>query len=110
MHQLTKLSLREAYYEHEVYSEMAERGQVESEIFGPYMDPRNPSVKISRKQSVDAYMRKIDNLRRNELYKHDEEDCSEGCRRRGCGTVASVDGNWKVVDRPTQLICISDFP
>ena len=110
MHQLTKLSLREAYYEHEVYSEMAERGQVESEIFGPYMDPSNPSVKISRKQSVDAYMRKIDNLRRNELYKHDEEDCSEGCRRRGCGTVASVDGNWKVVDRPTQLICISDFP
>ena len=62
MHQLTKLSLREAYYEHEVFSEMAERGQVETEIFGPYVDPSNPSAKISRKQSFDAYMRRIDNL------------------------------------------------
>ena len=41
-------------------------------------------------------MRRVDNLRMSELYKHGEDDCSEGCRRRGCGTVASVDGNWKV--------------
>ena len=103
MHQLTKLSLREAYYEHEVFSEMAERGQVETEIFGPYVDASNPSARISRKQSFDAYMRRIDNLRRSELYKHGEEDCSEGCRRRGCGTVASVDGNWKVGNKGCLL-------
>ena len=80
MHQMMKSNLRAAYYGHEIYSEMAERGHVESEIFGPYSDPSNPSVKISYKKSADAYMRKIDNLRRNELYKHDEDDCSEGCR------------------------------
>ena len=94
MHQLMKFNLRAAYFNHEVFEEMVERGHVESEIFGPYQDPTKPSQKISFKQSVDAYMRKIDNLRRNELYKHTAEDCSEACRRRGCGKVASVDGNW----------------
>ena len=94
MHQLMKFNLRAAYFNHEVFEEMVERGHVESEIFGPYQDPTNPSQKISFKQSVDAYMRKIDNLRRNELYKHTAEDCSEACRRRGDGKVASVDGNW----------------
>ena len=82
MHQLMKFNLRAAYFGHEIYSEMVERGHVESEIFGPYRDPNNPSVKISHKQSVDAYMRKIDNLRRNELYKHGQEDYSEACRSR----------------------------
>ena len=96
MHELGRKNLSSAYYNHEVYCEMVERGNVDNVIFGPKVDPADTKRKISYKESIEAYMRDIDELRKNELYEHTSEDCSDACKKRGCGQVASVDGNWKL--------------
>ena len=96
MHELGRKNLTSAYLNHEVFCEMVERGSVESVIFGPKNDPNDPRRKISYKESVEHYMKEVDQLRRGELYSHTAEDCSDACRRRGCGKVVSVDGNWKL--------------
>ena len=96
MHELGRKNLSSAYYNHEVCCEMEERGHIESVIFGPKTDPNDPKHKISYKESIEEYMRVVDDLRKNELYEQTSEDCSEACKRRGCGQVASVDGNWKL--------------
>ena len=41
-------------------------------------------------------------MRTNELYTHTKEQCSLDCKKRGCGRVASIDGNWKL----TYKICL----
>ena len=96
MHELGRKNLSSAYYNHEVYCEMVERGNVDNVIFGPKVDPADTKRKISYKESIEAYMKAVDELRKNELYEHTSDDCSEACRKRGCGQVASVDGNWKL--------------
>ena len=96
MHELGRKNLSSGYYNHEVYCEMAERCTIDSVIFGPKIDPADTKRKISYKESIEAYMKAVDELRKNELYEHTSDDCSEACRKRGCGQVASVDGNWKL--------------
>ena len=96
MHELGRKNLSSAYYNHEVYCEMVERGIVGEVIFGPKVDPDDTKRKISYNESIEGFMRDIDELRKNELYEHTSADCSEACKKRGCGQVASVDGNWKL--------------
>ena len=57
---------------------------------------------MSYKESVESFMNSVEEKRKNELYPHLEKDCSEGCQTRGCGSVAVVDGNWKL----THKICM----
>ena len=59
LHELSRQKLTSAYFIHEVYSEMEERGHIESEIFGPQTDAERPDLKVSFKQSMLAYMEKV---------------------------------------------------
>lgn len=59
LHELSRQKLTSAYFTHEVYSEMEERGHIESEIFGPQTDAERPDLKVSFKQSMLAYMEKV---------------------------------------------------
>ena len=72
--------------------ELYERGKTDEYYFGPMVD--NLSQKVSFKESIDQFMAEIDEIRKMTLYSHD--DCSDSCKRRGCGMVASVDGLWKL--------------
>uniref|UniRef100_A0A1X7UPD7 CxC5 like cysteine cluster associated with KDZ domain-containing protein n=1 Tax=Amphimedon queenslandica TaxID=400682 RepID=A0A1X7UPD7_AMPQE len=49
-------------------------------------------------------MKEIDRKRANTTYPHN--DCSDKCKKRGCGTLWSCDGNWKL----TYPICMFDTP
>ena len=96
MHLAHRKNLSMAFYGNEIIKEMEERGQTETTFFGPKEHPEDASKRISYKESFEQYMRSVDGLRRNELYEHRSEDCSPQCAKRGCGKVASVDGNWKI--------------
>ena len=96
MHMLRRKNLSSAFYNHEIYCEMEERGSIDNVVFGPKTDPDDSRRKITYKESIEAYMKTVDELGRNELYSHSSEDCSEACKKRGCGKVVSVDGNWKL--------------
>ena len=77
---------------------MVERNIVKETIFGPKLNPDNNKKALTYKETVDNFMRNVDDLRKNELYKHDEGDCSKDCLKRWCGSVAVGDGNWKLTD------------
>ena len=69
---------------------MMERGHENDFTFGPKASDDNPQESLDFKESLEEYMRQIDQLRRNELYVH---ECSTYCREKGCGRVATIDGN-----------------
>ena len=96
MHKLSRKALSAGYYNHQILQEMLERGTLGDEIFGPKLDPSNPRKQLTYKDSQEMFMKKTDLQRRDELYKHTEEDCSPACRKRGCGQVATADGLWKL--------------
>ena len=66
--------------------ELKERGLLHDSIFGP-MEGQG-SKNITWKASLEQKMQEVEALRREELFVHTPDDCSEGCRRRGCGQVA----------------------
>ena len=92
MHELHRRTLQTGFYIHQIRCELEERGQIEDWSFGPKDDPRNPLAKISFKESLELYMNKVDELRRDEIYQH---SCSPDCLKRGCGSVVVMDGNWQ---------------
>ena len=102
MHELSRKALSAGYYNHQVYHEMVDRDIVGEEIFGPKIDPSDPRRKLSYKDTLEAFMKRTDEKRRNELYEHTPTDCSIACRKRGCGQVATCDGLWKI----TYKICM----
>ena len=59
MYELSRKKLTSAFFHHEVYSEMVERDQVDSEIFGPKYDPDKDDAKVTFQQSMLAYMEKV---------------------------------------------------
>ena len=75
---------------------MVERKMVQQTIFGPKPNPENTKEGLTYKETVEIFMKNVDDLKKNELYKHDKGDCSKDCLRRGCGSVAVGDGNWKL--------------
>ena len=96
MHELKRKSLSSAFFNFEVYNEMIERKIVEQTIFGPKLKPDTTKETFTYKETVENFMKEVDDLRKNELYKHEEDDCSRDCLKRGCGSVAVGDGNWKL--------------
>ena len=102
MHELGRKSLGSGYFNNEVYKEMSERNIVEETIFGPKINQEDTRKNISYKDSVELFMKSVEEKRKNELYPHLEQDCSEDCKKRGCGNVSVVDGNWKL----THKICM----
>ena len=102
MFRLNRKSLSQAYFNHQVTQELIERKLLQSFTFGPKTSLENPGQIISYKESVENVMKETDNQRKSELYKHDKEDCSEDCEKRGCSSIVSVDGLWKL----TYKICM----
>ena len=102
MHELSRKALSAGYYNHQVFGEMKDRNIVSNEVFGPKINPTDPRKKLTYRDTIEAFMKSTDQKRRDELYKHDEEDCSIVCKKRGCGLVATCDGLWKL----THKICL----
>ena len=96
MHELSRKSLSQGFFNYQVKEEMKEREVTEDFTFGPKVNPENSKETITYKQSIDDFMQEVDKLRTEELYSHKEIDCSIDCKKRGCGNVASVDGLWKL--------------
>ncbi|XP_060583999.1 uncharacterized protein LOC132740163 [Ruditapes philippinarum] len=46
--------------------------------------------------SREEVMKKIDDLRKTELYLHPEEDCNQVCQKRGCKNLRVIDSCWKL--------------
>ena len=96
MHELSRKSLSQGFFNYQVKEEMKEREITDDFTFGPKVNPNNSKERIDYKQSIDDFMQEVDKQRTEELYKHSESDCSIDCKKRGCGLVASVDGLWKL--------------
>ena len=58
MHKLFRQKLTTAFFNHQVYQEMNERGQIASEIFGPKID-HDSGLKVAFKKSLEQYMEKV---------------------------------------------------
>ena len=55
---LFRQKLTTAFFNHQVYQEMNERGQIASEIFGPKID-HDSGLKVGFKKSLEQYMEKV---------------------------------------------------
>ena len=87
MHLLGRRNLSAGFYNHELVCELEERGKLEEAIFGPKESPEDEKKTVTYKESIEDFMREIDDLRREELYSHNDAECPDGCRLRGCGQV-----------------------
>ena len=58
MHKLFRQKLITAFFNHQVYQEMNERGQIASEIFGPKID-HDSGLRVGFKKSLEQYMEKV---------------------------------------------------
>ena len=81
MHELSWKSLSAGYYNHQVYNEMKDRNIAQTEVFGPKINPSDSRKQLTYKDSVEAFMRRIDEKRRDELYEHTDDDCSIACKK-----------------------------
>ena len=104
MWELKRKNLSQAYFNRQIQLELKER-KIESKGFGPKMASSNTQEKKTYKQTVNEFMKEVDELRKEEIYPHNEEDCSSECKKRGCGFVVSVDGLWKL----SYKICMFDM-
>lgn len=67
---MTRKQATNAYFNGELVNELKERNIVTTTV-------------LSKEKSREDVMKDIDSLRRNELYLHDESDCSEKCQQKG---------------------------
>ena len=89
MFEMKRKSLSTVLVRSEIKREVIERG------LDLLLGPKEQNGKnISYKDSVNEFMVKVDELRRKEVYPH--ENCSKACADRGCKWVLAVDGLWKL--------------
>ena len=89
IHELKRKSLQSALINQEIQNELKEREMIFN--FGPKFE--NGEQKTF-KSSADEFMEHVEDLRKYEIYKH--ENCSKACAARGCKWVIAVDGLWKL--------------
>ena len=89
MFEMKRKSLSTVLVRSEIKREVIERGL--DLILGP---KEQNGKNISYKDSVNEFMVQVDELRRTEVYPH--ENCSKACADRGCKWVLAVDGLWKL--------------
>ena len=53
-------------------------------------------------------MKHINNERKNKLYQHPV--CHNGCKKRGCDKISTLDGLWKINHTICMLDCSSAYP
>lgn len=67
---MTKKIAISMFFNGELEEELHERNLVESVI-------------LTKDNNVNSVLKKIDGLRRDELYSHNADDCSESCKSKG---------------------------
>ena len=86
---------------HLAIKEAQDRDELHSVRFGPLIQN---GQRVSFKESRIDYMEKVDTLRSDEVYHH--EQCSADCKKRGCGRLYVADGCWKL----HYAICMYNVP
>ena len=74
-------------------------------MFGPMI--RN-GQHISLKKSRYEIFKETNENRKQNLYKHPV--CHEGCKKRGCEKISTVDGLWKINYTICMWDCSSSYP
>ncbi|XP_065916828.1 uncharacterized protein [Dysidea avara] len=77
---LHRKSVASAWWTHQIEKELSEENHRSYIFSGP--------------QAQENYMEEVDIKRANSVYKH--ENCSDECKKRGCGELWAIDGNWKL--------------
>lgn len=94
--EMKRKSLKQALYYQKIKEELKRRQLTETYVFAENGKTLAGSAK--------EFMVKIDELSKDELYEHKEENCFRACRKRGCKWVVTVDGLWKL----SYPICMWD--
>ena len=77
-----------------MYEELLERKEVSKHLFGPYYKSKNKDDLVNYQDTVEMYLAHVEECRIKETYKH--VLCTEESKKRGCGSVWSTDGLWKL--------------
>ena len=85
--------LLQALFNFLVYEELRERKEISKQLFGPYYRSNKEDL-VTFQESVEMYLTHVEERRIKELYKHN--NCTDQCKKRGCGSVWSTDGLWKL--------------
>ena len=85
--------LLQALFNFLVYEELKERKEISKQLFGPYYRTNKEDL-VTFQESVEMYLTHVEERRIKELYKHN--NCTDQCKKRGCGSVWSTDGLWKL--------------
>ena len=94
MAELSRKSLSSAMLNHWIRSELVERNEVNKFFFGPYYSGLGKNNYATYQSTVDQYLYHVESSRISEIYEH--KSCTAQCRKRGCGTLWSADGLWKL--------------
>ena len=109
MYKMHRKNLSQAVYRHWIHEELKERKKLGKILFGPRFD-KDGSI-LTYEDSVEDFLAKVDAWRTDEIYEH--ADCTgkmkikdltlhnkyvvkDACLKRGCGSVWSMDGLWKL--------------
>lgn len=105
MYEINRKTLSQAMLNHQIKSELSERGQLENTRFGPML---MNGKKISFKESRYEAMKDINEQRKSELYPH--QKCYKGCEKRGCSKISTIDGLWKLHHATCLWDCSTAYP
>ena len=92
MAELHRKSLSQALFNYFVLRALKERKEISKHNFGPYFS--DDGNLVTYQESVENYLEYVEKCRTGEVYTHNI--CTEQCKRRGCGSVWSTDGLWKL--------------
>ena len=90
---MSRKNLSQALFNHWVHEELTERREINRVFFGPYYRNGTTTV-VTYQETVERFLADVENKRVKEIYQH--EACTTECKKRGCGSVWSADGLWKL--------------
>ena len=94
MVELSRKSLSSAMLNYWIRGELVERNEVNKFFFGPYYSGLGKNSYTTYQSTVEQYLYHVESSRISEIYEH--KSCTPQCRKRGCGTLWSADGLWKL--------------
>ena len=103
MAELHRKSLSQAIFNFWIFKELQERREVGKYLFGPYYKGDKEEL-VTYQESVEMFLVHVEDSRIKEIYPHNK--CTLQCKKRGCGSVWSTDGLWKL-SYPICMISVS---
>ena len=101
MLEMSRKNLSQALFNYWIYEDLTDRKEIHQTFFRPYYQNETDSV-VTFQETVERFLENVENKRIKEIYQHD--DCTPECKKRGCRTVWSADGLWKL----SYPICMCD--